>query len=316
MNVVNQTLPEPSATPLGRITRSDAVLIALATLAGYGFVFAYQAGLYSVYGIPLTLVGLDLPLGLSILGLFAPAVLFFIGQRIPSPLFKSWSDDKYRAVGNELLGTTVPVAAWNIIGGGSFISFLVMLGTLMLIVHVLLKYRNRRLQGNPAPTQTRTTTEADRGYLFGEALSGRSLFMLATLVALAILCFFLGRSRAQSEPSYFVVQGHRQYLVVSASSDRIIGVPMTIETTTYHAPLLGFLQVREQVVIAHDGFTIIKLGDGSALSFQLATSRRGRFLDRAGQVALDVTKTAAPTSCAESRPTARSCHLRWRPPSS
>jgi hypothetical protein len=76
-----------TSTFLGRLLNSDALVVALGTLAGYGFSFAHEAGACLALGVPLALIQLNLTTAFATVAL---VISLLITEMYNNFQFTSW----------------------------------------------------------------------------------------------------------------------------------------------------------------------------------------------------------------------------------
>lgn len=231
---------------------SEAIIIALATLAAYALVFCYEAGFCWYYGIPYGLISLNLRTGLGV------AVILLSGFYnlifLEFPFGKIWllkTDADFRAWGDRFTWWSVSsipllLAGWNAIVTVVVSLFVYYTGT--WIGRALIKRGVIELPQQPILT-------------FDQRVFRRLPAKLHFAMSLLILCFLVaftfGRFHASIDPKYIGSIDRNNLIMLQFYGDYVVAAPYVVQKIKFGTT--GFERLRIQ-----PGLAIFKLGESAS----------------------------------------------------
>lgn len=268
--------PPNNAAQLGGVL-SGAVLIALVTLVGYGFVFLYEAGFCSLYHIPLSLISFNLTTGF----VAAPSVLLvlWIISGLPANIRLLLKTDERMGRASSLAVATgafiVPFTshmngiALLILGS---VVFLFLFGVFALGSVIGRRNINAKLASIPGESErlqylkkrSKTLDEEIKNldsvisfspFVWLVSRGPRVTTIVAMIFLTSILVYCLGRFNAKSEPHYLMKSYNRRYIVLRIYGDSIITAPFVLK----RAASMG--SSANDVIVVMGAIRVFKVGD-------------------------------------------------------
>jgi hypothetical protein len=251
------------------ILRSDAVVLAVATLLGYSFVFAYEAGVCFEFGVPITLISLNLATAFAVaVPLLVAYFSYLNANKLLLDSLSAKTDEDARRVARKV--TTLFL--WLAIGG-SLLHFSTFILTLLFLLIVfgdsltakLVTFLRRKLTSSQPLSRDQILSSFD----ILDRLPARMHLAMSGVALLLTLTMLYGRSRATSEVQFITTVGARTYAVVRIYGDTIITVPCRFGTSkpTFGGPY--------DSVLIEKGLRIFKVGDKSGPEDLLPATEKG-----------------------------------------
>ena len=233
------------------IARSEAIILAAATLSGYAIVFSYEAGFCYVYSIPPTIISLNLSTGLAAAGAIALGFYTYVLLRPFARWWKASSDDDYYRLGDNFIYYSIASLIY-VRQGGSAIGIV----GLIILFEILRKTLLSRFQ-RPVPIDKHPYAI----YELGRKLSPITYFSAALLTFLLFAAFALGRASTSAGHAETFTVGSENYIVLRVYGDYLVAAPFTIETDR-DIPVFWFKRKQDKVIDVASAIRVFKLGDG------------------------------------------------------
>ncbi len=198
---------------------NDAIVAAIATLLGYGLVFAFEAGFCSVYRIPLALVNLNLTTALSFAFAATGLLIYMISlSSYISSLYSADDPTTLHLRANALLLTAFLAALFY----RNFPTWLVAIAAIGVFASLGPLWRR-------FATKEPTGSRIERDYFF--QLKAPIRLAIGTALIIFELVYVGGTFAATREPRYVFGQNGAQYLVLRIYGDEVIAAPYKITPT-------------------------------------------------------------------------------------